>query len=98
MVIKAQVLAGGRGKGSFPSSGLKGGVHFVRQEGNPNARKEIESLTSRMIGHTLVTKQTGAQGRQCNAVMLCEKVDLPAGREFYFAILMDRETNVRKRV
>merc|ERR1712168_258711 len=51
-VIKAQVLAGGRGKGSF-SSGLKGGVRIVY---SPD---ECTEIASRMIGHTLYTKQTG---------------------------------------
>jgi len=83
LVIKAQVLAGGRGKGHF-SSGLKGGVHLVH---SPDA---ISPLAEKMLGHSLVTKQTGAAGRICNAVYIAERKWVR--REFYFAILMDRET------
>lgn len=82
-VIKAQVLAGGRGKGHF-TSGLQGGVQF------PKLLGEIESLTSKMIGYNLITKQTGQVGRPCNEVFVVEKVDVQ--KEFYFAIVMDRQT------
>jgi succinyl-CoA synthetase beta subunit len=81
-VIKAQVLAGGRGKGHF-TSGLQGGVQFPKLE-------EIKALTSKMIGYNLITKQTGKAGRPCNEVFVVEKVDVQ--KEFYFAIVMDRQT------
>lgn len=81
MVIKAQVLAGGRGKGTF-DNGLKGGVRVIY---SPH---EAEMFAEQMIGHKLVTKQTGAGGRLCNAVYICERKF--ARREFYLAILMDR--------
>jgi succinyl-CoA synthetase beta subunit len=81
MVIKAQVLAGGRGKGTF-DNGLKGGVRVIY---SPH---EAEMFAQQMIGHKLVTKQTGAGGRLCNAVYICERKF--ARREFYLAILMDR--------
>ncbi|KAK3186577.1 succinate--CoA ligase beta chain [Lecanicillium sp. MT-2017a] len=81
MVIKAQVLAGGRGKGSF-DNGLKGGVRVIY---SPH---EAEMFAQQMIGHKLVTKQTGAGGRLCNSVYICERKF--ARREFYLAILMDR--------
>lgn len=81
MVIKAQVLAGGRGKGTF-DNGLKGGVRVIY---SPH---EAEMFADQMIGHKLVTKQTGAGGRLCNAVYICERKF--ARREFYLAILMDR--------
>ncbi|EKM60854.1 uncharacterized protein PHACADRAFT_247047 [Phanerochaete carnosa HHB-10118-sp] len=80
-VIKAQVLAGGRGKGTF-DNGLQGGVHIVQ---NPEQAKE---LASKMLGAKLITKQTGAQGRICNTVMLAERRD--AKHEYYVAILNDR--------
>lgn len=83
-VLKAQVLAGGRGKGSF-SSGLKGGVRIVY---SPD---ECTEIASRMIGHTLYTKQTGTQGRPCNKIAVCERLYLR--REYYFAIMQARETN-----
>ena len=55
-VIKAQVLAGGRGKGSFVPSQLKGGVKMAF---SPD---EVESLATKMLNNTLITKQTGAKG------------------------------------
>ncbi|KAI1210629.1 beta subunit of gdp-forming succinate-CoA ligase [Annulohypoxylon truncatum] len=81
MVIKAQVLAGGRGKGSF-DNGLKGGVRVIYSP------TEAKMFAEQMIGHKLITKQTGAAGRLCNSVYICERKF--ARREFYLAILMDR--------
>ena len=83
MVIKAQVLAGGRGKGTF-DNGLKGGVRVIYSP------YEAEVFAKQMIGHKLVTKQTGADGRLCSSVYICERKF--ARREFYLAILMDRAT------
>lgn len=81
MVIKAQVLAGGRGKGSF-DNGLKGGVRVIY------SATEAKMFADQMIGHKLITKQTGAGGRLCNAVYICERKF--ARREFYLAVLFDR--------
>ncbi|KAI5291981.1 beta' subunit [Ascosphaera atra] len=81
MVIKAQVLAGGRGKGTF-ENGLKGGVRVIYSP------TEAKMFAEQMIGHKLITKQTGARGRLCNSVYICERKF--ARKEFYFAILMDR--------
>eukprot|EP01137_Pigoraptor_chileana_P035563 Opistho-2@29784 len=81
MVIKAQVLAGGRGKGTF-ESGLKGGVRTIFSPA------EARMYAEKMIGQKLFTKQTGPQGRICNEVYICER--MYARREYYFAILMDR--------
>ncbi|KAH6656338.1 hypothetical protein BKA67DRAFT_551646 [Truncatella angustata] len=81
LVIKAQVLAGGRGKGSF-DNGLKGGVRVIYSP------TEAKMFAEQMIGHKLVTKQTGAAGRLCNSVYICERKF--ARREFYLAVLMDR--------
>lgn len=83
MVIKAQVLAGGRGKGTF-DNGLKGGVRVIFSP------TEAKMFASQMIGHKLVTKQTGERGRICNAVFIVERKF--ARREFYLAILMDRQS------
>ncbi|KAI9019517.1 hypothetical protein CLU79DRAFT_757625 [Phycomyces nitens] len=83
LVIKAQVLAGGRGKGTF-DNGFKGGVKTF------SSPSEGQELASKMLGHHLVTKQTGAAGKICNAVYICERKY--ARREYYFAILMDRKT------
>ncbi|KAM0792851.1 hypothetical protein ACM66B_002615 [Microbotryomycetes sp. NB124-2] len=83
LVIKAQVLAGGRGKGHFDGpNGLKGGVQMV------DSPEQAQQYASQMIGHKLITKQTGAAGRQCNAVMLAER--RKPTHEYYVAILNDR--------
>ncbi|PNS18547.1 hypothetical protein CAC42_5086 [Sphaceloma murrayae] len=81
MVIKAQVLAGGRGKGHF-DNGFKGGVRIVYSP------QEAKILANEMIGHKLITKQTGERGRICNSVYIVERKF--ARREFYLAVLMDR--------
>jgi succinyl-CoA synthetase beta subunit len=83
LVIKAQVLAGGRGKGKF-DNGFQGGVHLV------NSPEQAKEYANEMIGSKLITKQTGAAGRICNAIMLAERRD-PA-HEYYVAVLNDRVT------
>ncbi|KAJ1499542.1 beta' subunit [Coelomomyces lativittatus] len=82
VVIKAQVLAGGRGKGKF-TSGLQGGVKLC------TSHKEVEKYAKEMLGYRLITKQTGAEGKPCNKVYICER--LFPKHEFYFAVLMDRK-------
>ncbi|EDQ91045.1 uncharacterized protein MONBRDRAFT_21309 [Monosiga brevicollis MX1] len=85
IVLKAQVHAGGRGKGTF-SSGLKSGVHLI-----PGDQPEkVKDLVEQMIGYNLVTKQTPPDGVTVNKVMVAEALDI--ARETYFAILMDRES------
>jgi len=83
LVLKAQVLAGGRGKGHF-DTGLQGGVHMI------DSPQQAQDFASQMIGSKLITKQTGAGGRVCNAVMLAERRQ-PA-HEYYVAVLNDRVT------
>jgi len=83
-VVKAQILAGGRGKGIF-SNGFKGGVHLTKDPTN------VRSLVESMIGNTLTTKQTPPGGVQVKKVMVAEALDI--SRETYFAILMDRSFN-----
>ncbi|KAG8953274.1 hypothetical protein FRC04_002684 [Tulasnella sp. 424] len=83
LVIKAQVLAGGRGKGHF-DNGFKGGVHVV------DTPEQAKDLAGKMIGSKLITKQTGEKGRICNAVMLAERRD--PSHEYYVAVLNDRAT------
>ncbi|KAI0067831.1 succinyl-CoA synthetase beta chain SSC-beta [Artomyces pyxidatus] len=80
-VIKAQVLAGGRGKGKF-DTGLQGGVHKVE------TAEQARDYAAQMLGSKLITKQTGAAGRVCNAVMLAERRD--PTHEYYIALLNDR--------
>src|ERR1700719_3745374 len=83
LVIKAQVHAGGRGKGTF-ANGFKGGVHVVKSPA------EAKAIASKMLGQTLVTHQTGPAGRVVNKVLVAESADI--AREIYFAILLDRAT------
>jgi succinyl-CoA synthetase beta subunit len=83
VVVKAQVHAGGRGKGTF-KNGFQGGVHLV------NSPEEAGECAGKMIGQTLVTKQTGEAGKLVNKVMVGEAVEID--RELYLAILMDRDT------
>uniref|UniRef100_A0A2K5HWE7 Succinate--CoA ligase [GDP-forming] subunit beta, mitochondrial n=1 Tax=Colobus angolensis palliatus TaxID=336983 RepID=A0A2K5HWE7_COLAP len=84
IVLKAQILAGGRGKGVF-NSGLKGGVHLTK---DPNV---VGQLAKQMIGYNLATKQTPKEGVKVNKVMVAEALDI--SRETYLAILMDRSCN-----
>lgn len=83
VVVKAQVLAGGRGLGSF-KNGFKGGVHMCY---TPDSAADV---AEKMIGEYLVTKQTGAGGRLCAKALITERLYLR--REMYFAILYDRES------
>ena len=81
IVVKAQVHAGGRGKGTF-QNGFKGGVHIVKTPA------EAREVASKMLGQTLVTHQTGPAGRLVNRVLVAESADIE--REIYFAVLLDR--------
>lgn len=83
LVVKAQVLAGGRGLGTF-KNGFKGGVHICY-----DSEKAADAAAS-MIGQYLVTKQTGAEGRLCSKALVTERMYLR--REMYFAIAYDRES------
>jgi succinyl-CoA synthetase beta subunit len=84
LVVKAQIHAGGRGKGIF-KNGFKGGVKLC------SSPAEAREIAQNMLGHYLVTNQTGPDGRLVRKVMVAESVDIQ--REVYFAILMDRESN-----
>ena len=80
-VVKEQVHAGGRGKGTF-KNGFKGGVHVVKSV------EEVEEVAGKMLNQVLVTKQTGETGKLVSKIMVAEAVDLK--KECYFAILQDR--------
>ncbi len=75
VVVKAQILAGGRGLGTF-DSGLKGGVHLAKRFTSHIINillmcfspEEARDYARKMLGHTLVTKQTGAGGIKVNKV------------------------------
>jgi succinyl-CoA synthetase beta subunit len=83
IVVKAQIHAGGRGKGTF-TNGFKGGVHVRKTP------KEVRDVAARMLGQVLVTHQTGPDGRTVNKVLVAESADI--AREIYFAVLLDRAT------
>jgi succinyl-CoA synthetase beta subunit len=83
VVVKAQIHAGGRGKGTF-KNGFKGGVHIRKTP------EEVREVASKMLGQILVTHQTGPAGRTVNKVLVAESAEI--AREIYFAILLDRAT------
>src|SRR5438105_10744060 len=83
MVVKAQIHAGGRGKGTF-ANGLKGGVDLCKTP------EEAREIASKMLGQRLITHQTGPAGRVVNRVLVTEAAQI--AREIYFAILRDRAT------
>src|SRR6059058_1038160 len=83
LVVKAQIHAGGRGKGTF-ANGFKGGVHLCKSP------EEAREIAAKMLGQTLVTHQTGPAGRVVNKVLIAESAEI--AREIYFAVLLDRGT------
>ena len=83
IVVKAQIHAGGRGKGTF-TDGYKGGVKVVN---TPEAAREA---ANHMLDNTLVTAQTGPEGRKEQTLHLPERCDIQ--HEYYLAIVLDRET------
>jgi succinyl-CoA synthetase beta subunit len=85
-VVKAQIHAGGRGKGKFAELGpeAKGGVRLARSV------EEVRGNAKEMLGKTLVTVQTGPQGKQVQRLYITDGVDI--AKEFYLALLVDRET------
>ena len=86
MVVKSQIHAGGRGAGKFKDSGDdKGGVRvcFSKEEAKENAKK--------MLGKTLVTKQTGPDGKVVNRLYIEEGCDIK--KEYYLSMLVDRSTS-----
>ena len=86
-VVKAQIHAGGRGKGHFKetAAGEKGGVRLARSVA------EAEEAAHAMLGRTLVTHQTGESGKQVNRIYIEDGSDI--AKEFYLAMLIDRETS-----
>ena len=85
-VVKAQIHAGGRGKGKFKELGesAKGGVRLAR------SIEEVGQNAAEMLGKTLVTVQTGPHGKQVQRLYITDGVDI--AKEFYLALLVDRET------
>lgn len=84
LVVKSQIHAGGRGKGTF-KSGYKGGVKVVK------TAADALDAGKNMLGQTLVTKQTGPDGRLVSKVLI-GPAD-PIKKEYYLAVLLDRATS-----
>ncbi len=85
-VVKAQIHAGGRGKGKFKElpDTAKGGVRLA------HSIDEVRTHAAEMLGKTLVTVQTGPAGKQVQRLYITDGVDIAS--EFYLALLVDRET------
>ncbi|TXN02792.1 ADP-forming succinate--CoA ligase subunit beta [Methylobacterium sp. WL122] len=85
-VVKSQIHAGGRGKGTFKGApaGAKGGVRVTK------SIDEVKQFAGEMLGQTLVTIQTGEAGKQVNRLYIEEGAQIAA--EFYLSMLVDRET------
>ncbi|HZG09525.1 MAG TPA: ADP-forming succinate--CoA ligase subunit beta [Allosphingosinicella sp.] len=85
-IVKAQIHAGGRGKGKFKELGpdAKGGVRLARSV------EDVRANAAEMLGNTLVTIQTGDEGKQVNRLYITDGVDI--AREYYLAILVDRDS------
>jgi len=81
VVVKSQIHAGGRGKGTF-KDGFKGGVHLADSAEDAVAKAEA------MLGNVLVTKQTGEEGKQVNRLLITSAQDIKS--EYYVAVLLDR--------
>jgi succinyl-CoA synthetase beta subunit len=85
-VVKAQIHAGGRGKGKFKEleADAKGGVRLAK------SIADVARTPAEMLGNTLVTKQTGPAGKQVNRLYIEDGADI--ARELYCSLLVDRET------
>jgi succinyl-CoA synthetase beta subunit len=94
VVLKSQIHAGGRGKGTFREHPDVRGVNVITAgiEGGPSATEEkVRELAQKMLGSTLVTIQTGDEGKQVNRLYLEQGIDI--ARELYLAVLLDRATS-----
>jgi succinyl-CoA synthetase beta subunit len=85
-VVKSQIHAGGRGKGKFKELGpdAKGGVRLA------HSIDEVREHAAEMLGKTLVTIQTGSEGKPVQRLYITDGVDIE--KEFYLALLVDRES------
>src|SRR5687768_2434960 len=83
-MVKSQIHAGGRGKGTF-TDGFKGGVKFTK------SKHEAKEIAAKMLGNTLVTLQTGPAGRKVQTIYFTVASDIK--KEYYLAILLDRATS-----
>ncbi len=80
-MVKSQIHAGGRGKGTF-TNGFKGGVKFCK------TKAEAQAMAANMLGNTLVTIQTGPAGRKVQTIYFTVASEIK--KEYYLAILLDR--------
>ena len=83
LIVKSQILAGGRGKGTF-DTGFKGGVKVCESP------EECELMAKEMLGNRLMTAQTGPEGQRVDRVLIHEGVDFD--KEYYLAFLLDPAT------
>jgi succinyl-CoA synthetase beta subunit len=84
VVVKSQIHAGGRGKGTF-TDGFKGGVKFAK------TKADALDYANKMFNNTLVTIQTGPAGRKVQTIYFTQASDIK--KEYYLAILLDRATS-----
>jgi len=83
-MVKSQIHAGGRGKGTF-TDGFKGGVKFCK------TKADAREIAGKMLGNTLVTAQTGPAGRKVQTIYFTQASDIK--KEYYLAILLDRNNS-----
>ncbi|MEX2534669.1 MAG: ADP-forming succinate--CoA ligase subunit beta [Trueperaceae bacterium] len=91
VVVKSQIHAGGRGKGRFKEHPELGGVTVVTEGlsgGVEAAEKRVRELAEQMLGSTLVTIQTGDEGKNVNALLIEQGIDID--RELYLSVVLDR--------
>ncbi len=91
VVVKSQIHAGGRGKGTFKEHPELRGVNVVTAgiDGGPGAAEEaVRTLAQKMLGSTLITVQTGDEGKMVNRLYVEQGIDI--ARELYLAVLLDR--------
>ena len=91
VVLKSQIHAGGRGKGKFKEFPDLGGVNVITDGltgGIEAAEKKVAELAEKMLGSTLVTVQTGPEGKKVNKLYLEQGIDIE--RELYLSIVLDR--------
>ncbi len=81
VAVKSQIHAGGRGKGTF-TTGFQGGVKICA------TAEDVKVKAEAMLGNVLVTKQTGAEGRRVNRLLITLAPDIQ--KELYLAVLLDR--------
>lgn len=84
VVVKAQIHAGGRGKGTF-KNGFQGGVKVCSEA------DQVEAVARKMLGQVLVTKQTGPEGRLVSRLLVAPASEIV--KEFYVAVLLDRASS-----